>query len=478
MKAPSSQEFLVLLNESFKHEPTSIQQEVLEGLSEFVCQKNEDLIFLLKGYAGTGKTTTIGALVKALSKTKYKIVLLAPTGRAAKVITKYSNRTAFTIHKKIYYSTKKSNGAMEFVLQKNKASDTIFVVDEASMISDSGNSIKLFEDGSLLDDLMQYIYNGKNCKLMLIGDTAQLPPVKQDLSPALDSENLIVKYDKDLLEYELTQVVRQQSDSGILYNATTMRQMLSGDNAIFDDYKFDLNYKDVNWLEQGDDIQDAIETAYSKDGVEDTVIIVRSNKRANQYNQQIRTKIKGHENEIAVGDYIMVVKNNYFWIDESSDAGFIANGDICEVTRISKIKELYGYKFAEATVRMIDYKNQQPFDTVLLLDTLTSESASLSYEESNKLYQEISKDYSNDSKYQKMIKIKANKFFNALQVKFAYAMTCHKSQGGQWGTVFVEKPYLPDGPSLSYYRWLYTAVTRAEDKLNLIGFKANDFKDR
>ena len=367
---------------------------------------------------------------------------------------------------------------MEFVLQKNKASDTIFVVDEASMISDSGNSIKLFEDGSLLDDLMQYIYNGKNCKLMLIGDTAQLPPVKQDLSPALDSENLIVKYDKDLLEYELTQVVRQQSDSGILYNATTMRQMLSGDNAIFDDYKFDLNYKDVNWLEQGDDIQDAIETAYSKDGVEDTVIIVRSNKRANQYNQQIRTKIKGHENEIAVGDYIMVVKNNYFWIDESSDAGFIANGDICEVTRISKIKELYGYKFAEATVRMIDYKNQQPFDTVLLLDTLTSESASLSYEESNKLYQEISKDYSNDSKYQKMIKIKANKFFNALQVKFAYAMTCHKSQGGQWGTVFVEKPYLPDGPSLSYYRWLYTAVTRAEDKLNLIGFKANDFKDR
>jgi exodeoxyribonuclease-5 len=463
-----------LLNK-FSYHPTTKQSKLFSLLVDFLFSKNEKSLFLLKGYAGTGKTTTISTLVSSLWKINQKSVLLAPTGRAAKVISVYSKKQAFTIHKKIYFPKKMPNGSVDFVLQNNKHTNTIFIVDEASMIPDRPQNGKLFENGSLLDDLISYVYSGRNCKLILIGDTAQLPPVKLKLSPALEETRLEVDYNKMVHQIELDEVTRQHQNSGILANATLLRTQIES-NSIY--FEFDLNFPDIIRLEDGYDIEDAITGSYDNDGVEDTAIIVRSNKRANQYNQQIRSQIRGQENEISPGDYVMVVKNNYFWLKESSEAGFIANGDTCEVLRIHAIKELYGFKFAEVDIRMIDYPDQKPFETVLLLDTLTSETPSLTYEESNKLYQAVKEDFADEkSKYKQLLAIKNNKFFNALQVKFSYAMTCHKSQGGQWNTVFIEQPYLPEGVSTEYLRWLYTAATRAQEKLYLIGFKEEYFED-
>ena len=472
-----SKSFYTLLTAKFPFTPTASQGELLKQLSDFIFSDNSKKLFLLKGYAGTGKTTTISTVVNCLWQAGKHAVLLAPTGRAAKVIGGYANKQAYTIHKKIYHPRKKSNGSIAFVLQKNKSTNTIFIVDEASMIPDRAADARLFENGSLLDDLLFYVYSGKNCKLVLIGDTAQLPPVKLELSPALDANILELHYNKEVKELELDEVMRQHENSGILSNATSLRINL--DEASYDDFKFNLSFPDVIRLTDGYDIQDAIQSAYDNDaGVEETAFIVRSNKRANQYNQQIRSKIRGQENEIATGDYVMVVKNNYFWLKDSSEAGFIANGDICELLEIRGFKELYGFHFAEVKLRMIDYPNQRPFETVLLLDTLTSETPSLSYDDSNRLYEEVKKDYEDEkSSYKRLLAIKKNKYFNALQVKFSYAMTCHKSQGGQWKTVFIEQPYLPDGPNMAYYRWLYTAVTRAQQKLYLIGFKDDFFEN-
>ena len=462
-----------LLNK-FSYHPTIKQSKLFYLLVEFLFSKNERSLFLLKGYAGTGKTTTISTLVSSLWKINKKSVLLAPTGRAAKVISVYSKKQAFTIHKKIYFPKKMPNGSVDFVLQNNKHTNTIFIVDEASMIPDRPQNGKLFENGSLLDDLISYVYSGRNCKLILIGDTAQLPPVKLKLSPALEETRLEVEYSKMVHQIELDEVTRQHQNSGILANATLLRTLIEN-NSIY--FEFDLNFPDIIRLEDGYDIEDAITGSYDNDGVEDTAIIVRSNKRANQYNQQIRSQIRGQENEISPGDYVMVVKNNYFWLKESSEAGFIANGDTCEVLRIHAIKELYGFKFAEVDIRMIDYPDQKPFETVLLLDTLASETPSLTYEESNKLYESVREDYGHEkSKYKQLLAVKKNVFFNALQVKFSYAITCHKSQGGQWKTIFIEQPYLPEGPSKEYFRWLYTAITRAQEKLYLIGFKDDYFE--
>ncbi len=325
--------------------------------------------------------------------------------------------------------------------------------------------------------MFQYVHAGTECKLMFIGDTAQLPPVKQLLSPALDVAFLSNRFSCEVVHIELEEVLRQAQDSGILFNATQLRNQLL--NSDFEAFKFRLNgFQDTVRLNDGESIQEAISSAFNKGGTEDTVIIVRSNKRANLYNQQIRARIFFKESELSEGDSLMVVKNNYFWIDKDSDAGFIANGDIIEVVKLHKIVSLYGFRFAEARVRMIDYPGQKPFDTVLLLDTISSESPSLTYEESNRLYQEVLKDYASEkSKYKQFIKVKANKYFNALQVKFSYAITCHKSQGGQWKNVFVEQPYLPDGIDEDYLRWLYTAVTRASEKLFLIGFKDDYFEN-
>ncbi|MDG1403452.1 ATP-dependent RecD-like DNA helicase [Polaribacter sp.] len=468
-------DFYKILLKKFPFIPTQKQRELLNLLSIFIFNEEKESLFLLKGYAGTGKTTTISTFVNTLSSAGKKAVLLAPTGRAAKVIAVYSKRPAFTIHKKIYFPKKQTNGSVDFVLQPNKHRNTIFIVDEASMIPDGRQNQKMFESSSLLDDLISYVYSGHQCKLIFIGDTAQLPPVKLNVSPALEADILTYDYDKIVTEIELDEVMRQHENSGILANATQLRLQLQNEGNKF---QFDIDFPDIIRLIDGYDFEDALVMAYDRDGVEDTAFIVRSNKRANQYNQQIRMKIRGQENEISAGDFVMIVKNNYYWLKESSAAGFIANGDICEVLKIFSIKELYGFKFAEVELRMIDYPDMQPFETVLLLDTLTSESPSLTYEESNKLYQTIKEDYAHEkSKFKQFLAIKNNKYFNALQVKFSYSMTCHKSQGGQWKTVFIEQPYLPDGVSKEYFRWLYTAMTRAQEKLYLISFKDDFFLD-
>lgn len=472
----NASEFYKLLVQKFPFQPTLKQNIVLDQLSNFVLNDNTNQLYLLKGYAGTGKTSIIGVLVSNLWQIKKSAVLMAPTGRAAKVISNYSGKEAFTIHKKIYFPKKDKGGGVQFVIQPNKHRNTIFIVDEASMIPDTPSDSKLIENGSLLDDLMQYVYSGHNCKLLLIGDKAQLPPVKSDLSPALDGTQLNLNYNKNIISTELDEVVRQEQDSGILTNATHLRQVLEG--AFYESFKFNVKgFPDIVRLIDGYEIMDAINDAYSDQGHEETAIIVRSNKRANLYNKQIRERILNNENELTVGDFLMVVKNNYFWIKPTSDAGFIANGDIIQVLEIFGIQDLYGFRFAEVKVQMVDYPNMKPFETVLLLNTIEAETPSLPYEESNKLYLEVQKDYEDEtSNYKKFLKIKNNKHFNALQVKFSYAVTCHKSQGGQWHTVFVEQPYLPNGIDKDYLRWLYTAVTRAKSKLYLIGFPDDFFE--
>lgn len=469
--------FYKLLHQNFLFQPTVKQNLFFQKIADFLIATSNDEIFVLKGYAGTGKTTIISTVINHLEAINMKCVLLAPTGRAAKIISNYSGKPAYTIHKRIYFPKKSKSGGVSFTLQQNKFKDTIFIVDESSMISDTSQDSKLYENGSLLDDLFFYVEAGKNCKLLLVGDTAQLPPVNMTISPALDINTLSLHYQKNVQHIELDEVMRQAETSGILYNATQLRELL--DSHFIDTFQFNLSgFKDIVRLQDGYDIQDAIQGAYDNYGLEDTVFIVRSNKRANQYNQQIRTSILSKENELSTGDYLMVVKNNYFWLKEESEAGFIANGDIVEILEIRKIQELYGFKFATVKIRMVDYPNQVPFDTILMLDTITSESPSLTYEQSNQLYQEVLLDYEDErQQYKKLQKVKENEYFNALQVKFSYAITCHKSQGGQWKTVFVEQPYLPDGIDVDYVRWLYTAITRAQEKLYLIGFKDEFFKN-
>ncbi len=471
----TARDFYKLIRTKFPFDPTEKQDMVIMQLSDFIFDNSSNALYLLKGYAGTGKTSIIGTLVSNLWQAKKSAVLMAPTGRAAKVIANYSKKEAFTIHKKIYFPKKQKGGGVSFVMQPNKHRNTIFIVDEASMIPDVPADSKLFENGSLLDDLIQYVYSGHQCKLLLIGDVAQLPPVKSDLSPALDPSTLNLNYNKDVKGLELDEVVRQEQNSGILENATALRAVLQ--SSFFESFKFNLkSYSDIVRLIDGHEIMDAINDAYATNGYEETAIIVRSNKRANLYNKQIRERILFNESELSAGDYLMVVKNNYFWIKPTTEAGFIANGDIIEVLEIFSIKSLYGFKFAEVKVRMVDYPRMRPFETVLLLDTIDAESASLSYEDSNTLYQEVMKDYENEtSNYKKFLSVKNNKHFNALQVKFSYAITCHKSQGGQWHTIFVEQPYLPNGIDKDYIRWLYTALTRAKEKLYLIGFKDDFF---
>ncbi|MBT8393397.1 MAG: AAA family ATPase [Bacteroidia bacterium] len=471
----SPTKFYSLIKNEFPFKPTAKQDIVINLISEFIFDNSKDKLFLLKGFAGTGKTTIISTIVNNLWKVTRSAVLLAPTGRAAKVISNYSGKEAFTIHKKIYFPRKDKSGSIKFVLQPNKHKKTLFIVDESSMIPDIPGDSKLFENGSLLDDLVHYAYSGHQCKLLLIGDTAQLPPVKLDISPALDERTLSVNYNKEVVKLELDEVVRQEQDSGILHNATLLRETLI--DGFYESFKFSLNaFTDIVRLVDGYEIMDAINDSYSNLGNEDTAIIVRSNKRANLYNQQIRSRILFQENELSPGDYLMVVKNNYFWLKPTSDAGFIANGDIIEVLEIFKIEELYGFRFADVKVRMVDYPRMRSFETVLLLDTIHAETPSLPYEASNRLYQEVVKDFeSESSNYRKFLKVKNNKHFNALQVKFSYAITCHKSQGGQWNTVFVEQPYLPNGIDKDYVRWLYTAITRAKEKLYLIGFKDEFF---
>jgi len=462
------------IQKEFPYPPTADQIEAIRRFSAFVEQSSSSSIFLLKGYAGTGKTTLIATWLKPLQKQGYKVVLMAPTGRAAKVMSMYSKTKADTIHKRIYFAQQNKQGGIQFTLQKNKFRKAVFIVDEASMIGVEQSSAQLFQNGSLLQDLISYVQQGDQCKLVFVGDIAQLPPVKQELSPALNQNYLSLHFSAKVSEVELSEVLRQDALSGILYNATNLRNLMY-DNV--DDYFQFLirNKADITNLKDGYDIQGAIEDGYRDVGRTETTIIVRSNKRANQYNRQIRTQIMSLENDLAVGDLLLVVKNNYFWLTPDSQAGFIANGDVIEILRILSFQDLYGFRFAKVHVKLVDYPNQDSFDTVLILDALHAEGHSLTYEQSNELYKMVRQDYSHLPKYKQYPEVKKNPFFNALQVKFAYALTCHKAQGGQWKRVFIEKPYLPEGPSVDYYRWLYTAITRASEHLFLIGFEEEDF---
>lgn len=462
----NQRDFYNLLVQQFPFETTQGQQTLLTKLAEFILGKNSDHIFIIKGYAGTGKTTIVRSLVQSLPALNGKTVLLAPTGRAAKVLSNYTNKQAFTVHKKIYHKKPVYDGGFAFTLQQNLHTNTIFIVDEASMIANSGG----LNSGRLLDDLVSYVFNGNNCKLILIGDTAQLPPVGLDVSPALDLELMKATYYFPVDSFELQEVVRQTKDSGILTNATSIRNQIKKNENLKPHFEV-MGFKDIVRL-NGDELEDALNDAYNKYGAEDAMVICRSNKRANIFNQQIRARIRWQENELSTGDYLMVVKNNYFWLPEESKAGFIANGDIIKLTSVGKIQEMHGFRFADVRMRMIDYLDEPELETRLLLDTIMSEAPALSQEDNKRLYESVLQDYSDVAdRRMRLKKVKEDPFFNALQVKFAYAITCHKAQGGQWPCVFVEQGYLTDEMiNTEYLRWLYTAVSRATEKLYLVNF--------
>lgn len=462
----NQRDFYNLLIQQFPFETTQGQQTLLMKLAEFILGRNSDHIFIVKGYAGTGKTTIVRSLVQSLPALNGKTVLLAPTGRAAKVLSNYTNKQAFTVHKKIYHKKPVYDGGFAFTLQQNLHTNTIFIVDEASMIANSGG----LNGGRLLDDLVSYVFNGNNCKLILIGDTAQLPPVGLDISPALDLEFMKAAFYFQVDSFELQEVVRQTKDSGILTNATSIRNQIKKNENHKPSFEL-MGFKDIIRL-NGDELEDALNDAYNKYGAEDAMVICRSNKRANIFNQQIRARIRWQENELSSGDYLMVVKNNYFWLPEESKAGFIANGDIVKLTRVGKIQEMHGFRFADVRMLMIDYPDEPELETRLLLDTIMSEAPALSQEENKRLYESVQQDYSDIAdRRMRLKKVKEDPFFNALQVKFAYAITCHKAQGGQWPCVFVEQGYLTDEMiNTEYLRWLYTAVSRATEKLYLVNF--------
>ena len=463
------------LESTFTHQPTGDQLLWFKKISEFLHSPKENDLFLLKGYAGTGKSTLISHLVKNLEIFNFKSVMLAPTGRAAKVISNYSNKSSYTIHKQIYFPRSEKGGGVKFILKNNIFENTIFIVDEASMIGDMGQKSSLYENGSLLDDLIKYVDNGNFCFLILVGDIAQLPPVNLKISPALNKDKLESKYKRNIITITLKQVVRQLSDSGILKNATAVREfMLEG---IYNKFRFKINpFNDIIRVNDGDELLNLLDYSLNDCGIDNVIFIVRSNKRANLYNQNIRQRILSLESSLSVGDQLMVVKNNYFWLDIDSQAGFIANGDIIIIQKIKKIIELYDFRFAEITARLVDYPQMPPFETVLMLDTLSSNSSSLTFKESQSLYKAVKDDYKiQESPYKKYLMIKNNIYFNALQVKYSYCITCHKSQGGQWDNVYVEYPYLSEGPNEDFFRWLYTAITRAKKRLYLVGFPEEYF---
>ncbi len=449
------------------HPPTPGQDKLIDHLISFVLDENSEKIFIVKGYAGTGKTSLISALVKTLDSLNRKTLLLAPTGRAAKVFSGYSGKSAFTIHRKIYRQKSATDGFGNFVLNKNLFSSLIIIVDEASMISDSASESSPFGSGRLLADLISFVNDGNDCRLILVGDTAQLPPVGIILSPALDKTEMSL-YMPVAGEFTLTDIVRQNQQSGILQNATIIRNHITRDDLSIPAL-LHKSYQDVRFI-SGQELVDSIERAYEHHGIEDVMVLCRSNKKANQYNNGIRKMVLFREEELSSGDLLMVVKNNYFWLKDKPDLDFIANGDIVRVQKIKKFEERYGFRFALAMLHLIDY--DVDFEAWILLDALTAESAALGQEENRKLYYSVLEDYTHLNTKSKQYKaVKEDPFFNALQVKYAYAVTCHKAQGGQWKAVFVDQGYIPaEKIDMEYLRWLYTAVTRATEELYFVNF--------
>ena len=472
--------FYKSLLENFGYQPTKNQLTVIGELTDFVFLKMQKHLFVLKGHAGTGKTSVVGALVKTLPVINYDSVLLAPTGRAAKVLSNYASKPAFTIHKMIYSLQSGGDGFTRFAIKQNKFQNTIFLVDEASMIGDGGglSSKQWGESKSLLDDLLEFVYAGINCKLILIGDTAQLPPVGMELSPALDEDFLYTSYHLNIEFNSLDEVVRQEKNSEILTNATYIRNKIAADNNDLPLFN-SVNKSDVKTI-PGLELEDYLNDAYSKFGDDNVMLITRSNKRANLFNLQIRARIKWLEDELAAGDYMMVVKNNYYWLTDDSKAGFIANGDIVEVLKIGGEEEIYGFRFTTVTIRMIDYPSEPNIEVKILLDSILSESPSLPQDKFRELYDAVSEDYADEPNRKKRNElIRKNPYYQALQVKFAYAITCHKSQGGQWDAIFLDQGYLTDEMiNLEYLRWLYTAITRAKKELYLVNFNEQFFTSK
>ena len=475
--------FKKILQAYFLHQPTSEQSKLFSALSEFLFQDPNRSVFLVKGYAGTGKTSAVGALVKTMPEFNTKTVLLAPTGRAAKVMSNYACKPASTIHRKLYFKTSKG-GANYFALMKNLHKNTLFIVDEASMISvKRGVKNPFEEERSILDDLIKYVYQGDGCKLLLVGDVAQLPPVMEEQSYALDSAYLRKRYAVPVVEIVLTEVMRQLKESGILFNSFQIRsqqnQLIETKEGMvtFPSLKTEP-FKDIIKI-SGYELEDELDINLGTKGVENCVVITRSNKRANQFNQQIRTRILWHEDEISTGDILMVVKNNYTWLNEESKAGFIANGDTIEVLKIVAFEDLYQRRFANVICRLVDYPDESNLEVKLLLDTIMIDGPNLPRDEMKAFFHEVENDYMEFSnRKQRIKKVLDNPYFNALQVKFAYAVTCHKSQGGQWPVVFIDQGYITEELlNKEYLRWLYTAITRAQEKVYLINFHASFFPE-
>ena len=463
---------------NFPFEPTAEQSVAMNRLAQFVNSPAPKQVFLLKGYAGTGKTVIISSLVRTLVKHRHRVVLMAPTGRAAKVFSNTSGFPACTIHKKIY--RQKSIVDMgSFQLDRNMHEHTVFLVDEASMISNEGLTGSSFGTGRLLDDLISYVFSGVDCRLLMLGDNAQLPPVGEHESPGL-SARVLSSYGLNVSEFCLENVMRQMHESGILQNATALRDFARGLGPA-GAFRFKLEgFKDVVKV-SGSELIETLSGCYSRDGIDETMVLCRSNKRANIYNNGIRSQILDREDELNRGDSIMIVKNNYYWTehlmaDEGADSytdfpSFIANGDIAVIRRVRRERELYGFRFEDAILSFPDYDDLE-MEVTLLLDTLHSESPSLTREESDKLFNNVMEDYADiPSKKKRMENLRENPHFNALQIKYAYAVTCHKAQGGQWKNIFIDQGYIPDdGRDEEYYRWLYTALTRATQTVYLVNW--------
>jgi len=454
---------------NFPYKPTFEQENVVKILADFLFCRKMETLFLLKGYAGTGKTSLIGALVKTLDQLEQKCILLAPTGRAAKVFSHYSGHPAYTIHKKIYRQKSFSNEVDNFSINDNLHQHTLFIVDEASMIANDGLSGSMFGTGRLLDDLIQYVYSGQGCRLMLIGDTAQLPPVGEEESPALSADAL-KGYGLEVFKGMLTEVVRQLSDSGILWNATEIRRYIAEEDFFTLPLIRVEDFPDIKVI-PGNELIEAIGECYDRAGMDETIVVCRSNKRANIYNKGIRNTILYREEELESGDLLMVAKNNYFWTEGCKEIDFIANGDIGVVRRVRREREMYGFRFADVTLRFPDY-NDMELEVTVLLDTLHTDSPALPKEMNDKLFYAVLEDYADITvKRERMKKMKSDPYYNALQVKYAYAVTCHKAQGGQWKRVFLDQGYMTeDMLSPDYFRWLYTAFTRATEMLYLVNW--------
>lgn len=454
---------------NFLYKPTLGQEKAVKFLADFLFSRQSDSVFLLKGYAGTGKTSLIGALVKTLDQLQQKCVLLAPTGRAAKVFSHYAQHPAYTIHKKIYRQRNFSNDLDNFSLDDNLHQHTLFIVDEASMIANDGLAGAVFGTGRLLDDLIQYVYAGTGCRLMLIGDTAQLPPVGEEESPALSADKLR-GYGMEVYEAQLTEVVRQMHDSGILWNATELRRYISEENFLTLPSVRVEGFPDIRMV-SGSELIEVINDCYGQAGMDETIVVCRSNKRANIYNKGIRNTILFREDELNSGDLLMVAKNNYFWTEGCKEIDFIANGDIAVVRRVRRVREAYGFRFADVVLAFPDYDGME-LEVKLLLDTLHTETPALPKELNDRLFYSVLEDYADITvKRERMKKMKADPHYNALQVKYAYAVTCHKAQGGQWKRVFLDQGYMTeDMLTPDYFRWLYTAFTRATEILYLVNW--------